>query len=116
MVMGQLLSGSGREIQVDATDPAMQAERRERGTWRCRLCCTLEVMTKVEVLTAATKLPPDEQLELAQELWENMSPPAELALTPELRELLEARRTEARANPGTSIPWSEARARILEDL
>lgn len=73
-------------------------------------------MTKVEILTAATRLPLEEQLELAQELWNNVSPPADLDLSPELRDLLEARRAEAMSNPGTSIPWSEARARILEDL
>jgi putative addiction module component (TIGR02574 family) len=73
-------------------------------------------MTKVEILTAVTRLPPDEQLELAQELWKNLSPPPELDLSPELRDLLEARRAEAMSDPGAGIPWSEARSRILEDL
>lgn len=73
-------------------------------------------MTKVEIVTEALKLPMEEQLELAQRLWENAAPPADHELTAELKELLEARRAEALAHPEDGISWEEAKARILEGL
>lgn len=71
-------------------------------------------MTKADLTRLALKLPIDEQLELAQALWEHASPPADFTLSPELKGLLEARRLEAHANPEAGIPWEEMKARLLK--
>lgn len=71
-------------------------------------------MTKADLTRRALELPIDEQLDLAQTLWEHASPPAdEFALSPELAELLEERLQEARENPDAGIPWEEVKARLL---
>jgi putative addiction module component (TIGR02574 family) len=69
-------------------------------------------MTKADLTRHALKLPIEEQLDLAQALWEQASPPADFTLPDGLRELLEARLLEARENPGAGVPWEEARARL----
>jgi putative addiction module component (TIGR02574 family) len=73
-------------------------------------------MTRTKIAEIALKLPPEEQLELAQTLWDNVSPPDDFELTPELRELLNKRRAEARATPEAGVPWEEIKARILREL
>jgi putative addiction module component (TIGR02574 family) len=70
-------------------------------------------VTKADLTRRALELPIDEQLDLAQTLWEHASPSADLTLSVELKELLEARLREARDNPEAGIPWEEARARLL---
>jgi putative addiction module component (TIGR02574 family) len=69
-------------------------------------------MTKADLTRHARELPIEEQLDLAQELWEQASPPAEFTLPDDLKELLEARLREARENPGSGVPWEEVRARL----
>lgn len=73
-------------------------------------------MTRAEITRQALTLPEDEQLELAQELWENASPSDEPELAPELKTLLETRRAQAEADPAASLPWDEVKDRILADL
>ena len=71
-------------------------------------------MTKANLTRLALELPIEEQLDLAQELWDHASPPADFSLSPELKELLEARLHEAHANPEAGIPWTEMKARLLK--
>jgi putative addiction module component (TIGR02574 family) len=70
-------------------------------------------MTKADLTRLALELPIDERLDLAQTLWDSASPPDDFRLTPELRDLLDARLLEAEANPDTDITWEEMKARLL---
>lgn len=70
-------------------------------------------MTKTQVTEEALSLPVEDQLDLAQTLWDNASPPAEVELSPELKELLEARLEEARENPDAGIPWEDVKDGLL---
>jgi putative addiction module component (TIGR02574 family) len=72
-----------------------------------------EDVTKADLTRRALELPIDEQLEIAQTLWEHASPPVDSTLTPELKELLEVRYREAHANPEAGISWEEMKARLL---
>lgn len=71
-------------------------------------------MTKTDLTRLALELPIDERLDLAQTLWDSASPPEDFEVTPELRELLDARLREAEANPEAGIPWEEMKARLLK--
>lgn len=71
-------------------------------------------MTKSEIREAALRLSFEQQLELARELWENTVPDP-IELSPELREMLQARLEEARTHPEDGIPWEEVHARIRQD-
>ena len=70
-------------------------------------------MTKADLTRLALELPIDERLDLAQTLWDSAAPPEDFTLTPELRDLLDARLFEAEANPDASITWEEMKARLL---
>ena len=70
-------------------------------------------MTKADLVRQALELPLDEQLELAQTLWEHASPATDFSLPADLRDLLEARLLEARANPEAGVPWEEVKARLF---
>ena len=70
-------------------------------------------MTKADLTRLALELPIDERLDLAQTLWDSASPPEDLTLTPELRDLLDARLLDAEAHPDTSVTWEEMKARLL---
>jgi len=72
-----------------------------------------EDMTKAELTRHALKLPIEEQIELAQTLWEHASPEPDFALSDELKDLLETRLLEARANPEAGSPWEDVKARLL---
>ena len=69
-------------------------------------------MTVADLTQRALELSVEEQLELAQSIWDHASPPADFDLSPELKTLLEARRLEAIANPGAGVPWHEVKARL----
>jgi putative addiction module component (TIGR02574 family) len=71
-------------------------------------------MTRADLSRLAQELPVDEQLELAQELWEQASPPPDFTLPSDLKDLLETRLLEARSNPQAGIPWEEMKARLLK--
>ena len=71
-------------------------------------------MTKTDLTRLALELPIDERLDLAQTLWESASPPEDFEVTPELKELLDARLREAEANPEAGITWEEMKARLLK--
>ena len=70
-------------------------------------------MTKADLARRVLELPLDDQLDLAQEIWEHASPSTDFTLSDELKELLEARLLEARSNPEAGIPWEEVKARLL---
>ena len=73
-----------------------------------------EGMTKADLTRLALELPIDDQLDLAQTLWEHASPPADFTLSPELEELLDERVRDAEANPEAGITWEELKARLLK--
>jgi putative addiction module component (TIGR02574 family) len=70
-------------------------------------------MTKIDLARHALELPIEEQIELAQTLWEHASPEADFALSDELKDLLEARLLEAHAHPEAGSPWEDVKARLL---
>lgn len=70
-------------------------------------------MTKADLTRHALELPVEEQIELAQTLWEHASPTADFTLSDELKDLLEARLFEARANPDAGLSWEDVKARLL---
>ncbi len=70
-------------------------------------------MTKADLTRLALELPIDQRLDLAQTLWDSASPPEDFTLTPELRELLDARLRDAEDHPETSVTWEEMKARLL---
>lgn len=71
-------------------------------------------MTKTALTRLALELPIDERLDLAQTLWDSASPPDDFELTPELKDLLDARLREAEAHPEAGITWEEMKARLLK--
>lgn len=70
-------------------------------------------MTKADLARLALELPIDERLDLAQTLWDSAAPPESFTLTPEIRDLLDARLLEAEANPDTSVAREEMKAGLL---
>jgi putative addiction module component (TIGR02574 family) len=70
-------------------------------------------MTKADLIRLARELPIDQRLNFAQRLWDSALPPEDFTLTPEFRDLLDARLLEAEANPDTSVTWEEMKARLL---
>lgn len=70
-------------------------------------------MTKDDLTRLALELPVEDQLDLAQTLWEHASPPADFSLTPELAEVLETRLREARENPEGGLSWEDVKTRIF---
>lgn len=73
-------------------------------------------MTKSEIRQGALSLPVEDQLDLAQALWENASPPSEFELSLELKELLEARLKHAQENPDDGLTWEEVKAEVFKRL
>lgn len=71
-------------------------------------------MTKAELIQHALALPIEEQIDLAQALWDHASPPVGSALTKELQDLLEARLLEAYRHPEAGTSWKEVKARLLK--
>ena len=70
-------------------------------------------MTKPEIRQEALALPLADQIELAQALWENASPPSDVELSPELKVVLEERLEEAREHPEDGLTWEEVKAKVL---
>lgn len=63
------------------------------------------------------KLPAADRADLAIALWESLSDSERegaFELTDEQRAELDRRWNEHLANPGTAIPWSEVRRKLLE--
>ena len=67
-------------------------------------------------LAQLLKLPAGDRAELAMALWESLTEPereGELALTDEQRAELDRRWAEHVDNPGSAVPWSEVRRKLL---
>ena len=67
-------------------------------------------------LSQLLKLPAGDRAELAMALWESLSDverEGELALTDEQGAELDRRWAEHMANPGSAVPWSEVRRKLL---
>ena len=67
-------------------------------------------------LSQLLKLPAGDRAELAMALWESLSDAerhAELALSGEQAAELDRRWAEHLADPGTAVPWSEVRRKLL---
>ena len=67
-------------------------------------------------LSQLLKLPAGDRAELAMALWESLTDAerdGELALTDEQRAELDRRWAEHLENPGSAIPWSEVRRKLL---
>lgn len=63
------------------------------------------------------KLPAGDRADLAMALWESLSDgerEAEFGLTDEQRAELDRRWLEHVANPGSAVPWSDLRTKLLE--
>jgi len=58
------------------------------------------------------KLSPAERIQLAQELWDSITPEEMPPLTPEQIEEMERRLAEHEKDPGSAVPWEEVRARL----
>jgi putative addiction module component (TIGR02574 family) len=66
-------------------------------------------------LSELLKLSEAERIQLAQDLWDSIPPASEaLPLTEELRQELERRLAEHKADPSSAIPWEEVRARLRD--
>ena len=69
-------------------------------------------------LSQLLKLPADDRAELAMALWESLSDSkreTELALTDAQAAEIDRRWAEHLANPGSAVPWSEVRRKLLKD-
>ena len=67
-------------------------------------------------LSQLLKLPAGDRAELAMALWESLTDAereGELALTDEQRAELDRRWAEHLENPGSAVPWSEVRRKLL---
>jgi putative addiction module component (TIGR02574 family) len=67
-------------------------------------------------LSELLKLPADDRAELAMALWESLSGDERetaLELTAEQRAELDRRWAEHLRNPGSAVPWSEVRRKLL---
>ena len=69
-------------------------------------------------LSQLLKLPADDRAELAMALWESLSESdraTELALTDAQAAEIDRRWAEHLANPGSAVPWSEVRRKLLKN-
>ena len=69
-------------------------------------------------LSQLLKLPADDRAELAMALWESLSGSereAEFVLTDAQAAELDRRWAEHLANPGSAVPWSEVRRKLLRN-
>ena len=69
-------------------------------------------------LSQLLKLPADDRAELAMALWESLSDSereTELTLTDEQAAEIDRRWAEHLANPGSAVPWSEVRRKLLKN-
>jgi putative addiction module component (TIGR02574 family) len=67
-------------------------------------------------LAQLLKLPAGDRAELAMALWESLTETereGELGLTDEQRAELDRRWAEHLENPGSGVPWSEVRRKLL---
>ena len=71
---------------------------------------------ETSTLSQLLKLPPDDRVELAMALWASLSDAereGELALSDEEAAEIDRRWAEHLANPGSGVPWSEVRRKLV---
>lgn len=74
-------------------------------------------MTKAQLKHEALQLPVEEQLEIAEAIWEGLESAADQPQIPDWqRKLLDDRIAEDDADPGAGSPWEEVKQRILASL
>ena len=69
-------------------------------------------------LSLLLKLPADDRAELAMALWESLADAereTELALTDAQAAEIDRRWAEHLANPGSAVPWSDVRRKLLKN-
>jgi hypothetical protein len=71
-------------------------------------------MTRLDLERHAFSLSIEDQLDLAETLWEHASPPVAISSDGELGELLDARREQVLRSPEASRPWAKVKARLLQ--
>jgi len=70
-------------------------------------------MSASEILEQIRRLPPEEQYEVAERVWEEFGD-FDDDLTPEQAAELERRAEEFRKNPQDSIPWEQVRDEVRQ--
>jgi putative addiction module component (TIGR02574 family) len=70
-------------------------------------------MSASEILEQIRRLPPEEQYEVAERVWEEFGD-FDDDLTPEQIAELERRAADALKNPGRGTPWETLKAELLE--
>jgi putative addiction module component (TIGR02574 family) len=73
-------------------------------------------MTKTQIQKEVLQLPVEEQLELAEAIWERLETEPQPALPDWQRRLLDERLAEEEAAPDAGSSWPEVKQRILEAL
>lgn len=74
-------------------------------------------MTKAQLKREALQLPVEEQLEIAEAIWESLESAADQPPIPDWqRQLLDERIAEDDADPKGGSPWEQVRQRILSSL
>lgn len=74
-------------------------------------------MTKAQLKREALQLPVEEQLEIAEAIWERLENAADQPPIPDWqRQLLDERIAEDDADPEGGSPWEEVKQRILLSL
>jgi len=68
-------------------------------------------MSTIEKL-GIDRMPPDERLQLIEEIWDSLSLAEDVEIPESHREELERRLDAADANPGAGSPWEEVLARL----
>ncbi len=66
-----------------------------------------------ELLEEVRRLPASERARLIDTLWDTLAP-EDLPVTPEERELLDARMADMETNPHDQSPWREVKARLAQ--
>jgi putative addiction module component (TIGR02574 family) len=70
-------------------------------------------MSAAEILDQIRRLPPEEQYEVAEKIWEEFGD-FDDELTPQQAAELERRAEEFRKNPQDSIPWEQLRDEVRQ--
>ncbi|HEV2846586.1 MAG TPA: addiction module protein [Thermoanaerobaculia bacterium] len=74
-------------------------------------------MTKAQLKRETLQLPVEEQLEIAEAIWEGLENAADQPPIPDWqRQLLDERIAEDDADPEAGSPWEEVKQRILASL
>ena len=74
-------------------------------------------MTKLQLQREIFQLPLEEQLELAEGIWEHLEDAPDQPGLPEWQQrILEERIADDDANPDAGSPWHEVKKRILSSL